>query len=170
MRLNNFSSWLLAFVAVAMFASVGCDDNKVKDPPKNVDSHAGHDHDGADAHDDHPAHGEHGGHIFPIDSPDYQGEWKQYSDNDLIRMYVLDANGKPSPVKADSFVVTPKIGAGEVTFTLVGEEPNENGETAIYSLDDKDLTIAIPLGVTIDIKIGDKTLKGEIKAHEALDH
>jgi hypothetical protein len=106
-----------------------------------------------------------------LDTPDHQVEWKKYKDNDMIRMYILDGKGEEAtPVKVDSFTVTPKIGKDEASFELEPEDADENGATAIYALDDKELSIAIPLGVVIEIKVGDKTLKGEIKAHKPLDH
>ena len=41
---------------------------------------------------------------------------------------------------------------------------------SVFKLDDADLALAIPLGVDIQIEVGDKTVKGEIKAHAPLDH
>lgn len=171
MRINSLTSALIAVIALAVFASVGCDDHHSDHDPDNG-SHAGHNHE-ADDHsaDDHPAHGPFGGHIFKLDTSDFQGEWKKYKDNDVIKMYVLDAAGKKAaPLKIDSFVVTPKVGNDDSSFTLEPEEPDDDGASAVYWLDNKDLSIAIPLGVDIEIKIGDKTYKGEIKAHQPLDH
>ena len=87
------------------------------------------------------------------------------------KMYLLDAAGKKEVAqKVDSFTVTPKVGSEEEGFTLVAEKADEQGLSAVYMLDDQQLSIAIPLGVDIEIKIGDKVYKGEIKAHEPLDH
>lgn len=175
MRSNSLVSLFLTVIALVVFASTGCDkpsgtENAAKSSP------ADHDHEGDDhAHDheghDHPAHGPFGGHIFELDSEDFQGEWKKYKDNDVIKMYLLDAAGKKAAAaKVDSFIVTPKVGNDNAGFTLMPEEADADGVTAVYSLDDKDLAIAIPLGVDIEIKIGDKVYKGQIKAHEPLDH
>ena len=169
MRNNFCKSLLLCCLAIATFSLAGCDSADKKESAK-ADPHAGHDHESGD-HDDHPAHGPFGGHIFDLDTPDHQVEWKKYKDNDMIRMYILDGQGqKATPVKVDSFTVTPKIGNDGTNFVLEPEEVDDNGATAVYALDDKDLSIAIPNGVTIEIKVGDKTLKGEIKAHAPLDH
>ncbi|MEM9943974.1 MAG: hypothetical protein AAF939_20615 [Planctomycetota bacterium] len=139
--------------------------------------HGDHDHDGDHDHGhddhahDHPPHGPNHGHIFDLDTDGHQGEWCKYPDNNVIRMFILDAKGKKNvPVKIDSFTVRPKVGADEEEFVLEPEEANENGETATYKLDDEDLYRAIPLGVDIEIKSGDQTWKGEIKAHKPLDH
>ncbi len=160
----------MACLAIATFSVVGCDNGTTKQADKKVDPHAGHDH-SSDDPDDHPAHGPFGGHVFDLDTTEHQVEWKKYKDNDMIRMYVLDGKGKEAtPIKVDSFIVTPKIGDDGISFNLEPEAADENGVTAIYVLDDKDLSIAIPIGVDVEIKVGDKTYKGEIKSHDPLDH
>ncbi len=178
MRINSVTSLLVAAFALVIFVT-GCEKPTDVDGGSKAKSgeNADHDHDDdhahddGHAHDDHPAHGPFGGHIFPIDSSDYQGEWKKYKDNNIIRMYLLDSEGKKEvAVKVDSFIVKPQAGKGDVVFELTAEEPDENGASATYMLDDEELTIAIPLGVDIEIKMGDKTLKGQIKAHKPLDH
>lgn len=171
MRINSLASILVAFMALAVFASTGCDKPNGDDHAAHGDNDKAPDADADHDADDHPAHGPFGGHIFTLDSSDYQGEWKKYKDNDVIKMYVLDAAGKnAASLKIDSFVVTPKVGNDGTSFTLEPEEPDADGATAVYTLDDKDLSIAIPLGVDIEIKVGDKVYKGEIKAHKPLDH
>ena len=171
MRINSLASLLLAFIALAVFVSTGCDKPSGDDKAAQGDNVHSQDDEHDHEADDHPAHGPHGGHIVKLDNSDFQAEWKKYKDNDVIKMYVLDASGKnATPVKIDSFVITPKVGNDGTGFTLEPEEPDADGATAVYCLDDKDLSIAIPLGVDIEFKIGDKVYKGEIKAHEPLDH
>jgi len=164
MSVKSISSFFLAGLALIMFAAVGCENPEA--------GHGGHGH-GELAHElehDHPAHGPFGGHIFPLDTDEYQAEWKKYSDNTIIRMYMLDAEGKKAaPVAVESFTVTPKVGEGAEPFVLAPED-SENGMASVYMLDDANLAIAIPLGVNIEIKMGDKTIKGEIKSHEVRDH
>lgn len=168
MRINSLTSVLIAFIALAVFASTGCDEHH--DDAAHGDNNQVANNTGDDNH-DHPAHGPFGGHMVKLDTSDVQVEWKKYKDNDVIKMYVLDAAGKQAaPMKIDSFIVTPKVGNDGTGFTLEPEKPDADGATAVYWLDDKDLSIAIPLGVDIEIKAGDKVYKGEIKAHEPLDH
>lgn len=170
MRINSLTSVLTAFFALAVFASTGCDEQPEKAAQGDKVANDSGDDKHSDDH-DHPAHGPFGGHMVKLDTSDVQLEWKKYKDNDVIKMYVLDAAGKEAaPMKIDSFIVTPKVGNDGTGFTLEPEEPDSDGATAVYSLDDKDLSIAIPLGVDIEIKAGDKVYKGEIKAHEPLDH
>jgi hypothetical protein len=181
MRINSTSSLIVAILAVAMFAVNGCDNGGPStDGSGKTNSGAGdhdhdhdHDHDGDHDHDasDHPAHGPFGGHIFALEPNEFQGEWKKYTDSNVIKMYILDAAGKEAVAqKVDSFTVTPKVGNDETGFVLEPESPDEQGLSAVYVLDDQELSIAVPLGVDIEIKIGDKVFKGEIKAHEPLDH
>jgi len=173
MRINSITSLIIAALAIVIFA-VGCEKpNEGTGGKPAGDDHAGHDHADGDGHDehDHPPHGPFGGHIFDLDSEDYQAEWKKYKDNNIIRMYLLDGEGKKEvAAKVDSFIVKPQAGKDDVQFELTAENPDENGASATYMLDDEQLTIAIPLGVDIEIKMGDQVLKGQIKAHKPLDH
>ena len=161
-------SFLFTALALMVIAGTGCENHKADG---GGDAHAGHDgHDGhAHAH-DHPAHGPYGGHIFPLDTEEFQAEWKKYSDNNVIKIYFLDAAGKKTmPIAAESVTITPKAGEGDESFVLPAESP-ENGVASVFKLDDAALAVSIPLGVDIEFKVGDKTVKGEIKAHEPLDH
>ena len=169
MSLKSIASGSLALFAVLIFAAVGCDN-----PPADGHNHDDHAHEGH-AHEghghDHPAHGPNGGHIFPTDSDMCQFEWKKYNDTNVTEIYALDKEGKNNmPIAATSLIITPKVGEGDVSFELTAKDADPDGKTAVYMLDDADLKIAIPLGVNIEIKMGDKTVKGEIKAHKPLDH
>lgn len=168
MRINSLANLFVAALALVVFASVGCEKpDGGTDAPATADKKD----DGHDDDHDHPAHGPFGGHIFEIDSDEYQGEWKTYKDNNIIRMYLLDGEGKKAvSAKVDSFVIKPQAGKGDVTFELKAEDPDDEGASSTYMTDDEDLSIAIPLGISIEIKIGDKTHIGTIKAHKPMDH
>ena len=135
--------------------------------------HAGHDHGDHEGHDHemHDVHGPFGGHVFSFDSKDYGAEWKHYNGNDVIRVYVLDPTGKKeAPVKA-MVTMTPLGGSDKTPFELEAEKPDDEGLAAVYSLDDKNLGIAITaVGVKVEMKTGDKTYSGIIEAHEPHDH
>lgn len=168
MSTKSLFSCLFATLALAVFVTVGCEN------PGTGDGHGdhghAHDHDHDHAHHDHPPHGPSGGHIFPLDTDEFQAEWKKYSDNNVIKIITLDAAGKEiTPVAASSVLITPQVGEGDVSFTLPAES-SENGLASVFKLDDAALAVAISLGVDIEIKVGDKTIKGEIKAHKPLDH
>lgn len=161
----------------------GCAETNTADTATESHDHDhdhGHDHDhdhdhGHEGHDhgDHAmdVHGPFGGHTFKWDSDDYRAEWKHYNDNDVIRVYVLDATGKKeAPVKA-SVAMIPLGGSDKTPFELEAEKANEAGEAAVYSLDEKNLGIAITaVGVKVEMKVDGKTYTGIIEAHEPHDH
>jgi len=136
-------------------------------------NHDGHDHGSHEGHDHgmHDVHGPFGGHVFSFDSDDYGAEWKHYNDNDVIRVYVLDPAGKKeAPVKA-TVTMIPLGGSDKTPFELEAEKVDGDGNSAIYSLDDKNLGIAITaVGVKVEMKVADKTYSAIIEAHEPHDH
>ena len=166
----------IAILALMCFAVAGCDK-----PTSTSDGHSDHnhshdgDHDHEHSHgeeghshgDAHPAHGPNGGHIFAFDS-DYQGEWANYRANDLVRIYILDAAGKePAPVKGTVVVTRDKDGS---EFELDPESPDADGKSSIYALDNTELSIAINLGVTVTLKIDDKTHSATINPSKPHKH
>ncbi len=177
---------LAALVAISLL-TVGCgapepaqetDNGSSSTSHDHADEH-GHDHSdeghGEGEHDDHgeeahAPHGPNGGHIFKFDSPDYVGEWQKFKDNSIIKMHILDKDQEPVLASVDSFKVIPLTGKDQTPFELDAENADAEGLASVYSLDDQGLSIAIPLGVSIEVVIGDKTLKGQIDQHEPLDH
>ena len=165
---------LLVLAALAVFVS-GCDYSAQQAAKGKVDDGHGHSHDdghdhGEDADHDHPAHGPNGGHLFAVDSPDYQVEWCKFKDNNVIKMYLLDKDGKSVAEKVTSFKVIPTAGSDQTPFELVAEAADGEGKASVFSLDDQGLCIAIPLGVDLEIAMGDKVLKGKIESHAPRDH
>ncbi|MCH2183673.1 MAG: hypothetical protein MK108_16870 [Mariniblastus sp.] len=170
-------------MALFCFCLGGCDKpQEVKNSKKDGnDAHAhddGHDH----SHDDHADHdgdaeegklgplGPNGGHQIPFDSDDMNAEWVHYNDNDIIRVVILDPSGKENrPIKADSVTIRRTKGNDE-GFALTAENPDENGATDKYMLDDKNLAIAMVLGVTVEVKMDGKTYSGKIPPHEPHSH
>ena len=168
---TNYFALLLMVTALGFFVT-GCNDSE--DPnPKDEHGHGDHDHDHGHDHGhghDHPPHGPNGGHIFDLDSKDYSVEWCKFKDNDVIKMHILGSDNKNTAIKVDSFTVTPLAGNDDLKFELTAENADDDGKASTFMLDNADLCTAIPLGVAIEIKSGDKTFKGEIDAHEPLDH
>ena len=164
--------YLLAVAAIAIFIG-GCGVDKQAETAATGSGSKAHDHDGHEhdhEHDDHPAHGPNHGHIFALDSEEYQGEWQKFKDNNVIKMHILDKDQKPAVLKVDSFHVIPMAGNDATPFVLEAESPDADGKSSVYMLDDQSLSIAIPLGVNIEITSGDMILKGKIDQHEPLDH
>ena len=178
-----FTAFMLGLFSCCLLS--GCADTNTAETTTESHDHDGHDHDHGshDGHDhgDHAGHdhGDHagcvhgpfGGHVFKFDSNDFGAEWKHYNDNDVIRVYVLDSAGKKeSPVKA-TVTMTPLGGSDKTPFELEAEKPDGEGCAAVYSLDEKDLGIAITaVGVKVEMKTGDKTYTGVIEAHAPHDH
>ena len=168
----KFLRFATALAAVLCFISSGCDTqdsakkNGKQSSPDDVQSQDdGHDH-GDEAHDDH---GPKGGHLVKFDSDEYQAEWLHYNDNDIVRVVVYGPDGSTeTAVKADSVCVK-RIADGTV-FELDPETPDENGATAVYSLDNKELSIAMNTGVNLEMRIGDKTFTTEIKPQKPHKH
>lgn len=107
-------------------------------------------------------HGIHGGHIFDFSPAEFLGEWVQHRDSDLIQIFVLDLNGQSDfPQKVESLLIK----KGDTLFSLDPESPDENGYSSVYSLEDKDLSIAMNLGVDVELTIGDREFTAEIPAH-----
>ncbi len=172
----NLLRWAIAWSAIFCFISAGCDKQEVvKQPSGALNQDDGHDHgDGHDhaddSHDDHQdVHGPKGGHPVKFDSDEYQAEWLHYNDNDVVRVVVYGPDGKTeAAVKADRVTIK-RITDGTI-FELDPEEPGADGATAVYSLDNKELSIAMNTGVSLELKIGDKTLNAEIKPQKPHKH
>jgi len=176
-----FTTFVIGLASCCLLS--GCAETETSDSKADHGTHAGHDHDHDHDHDhgDHEGHdhGDHamdvhgpfGGHTFKWDSDEYRAEWKHYNDNDVIRVYVLDSTGKKeAPVKA-TMAMIPLGGSDMTPFELEAESANEEGQSAVYSLDDKNLGIATTaVGVKVEMKIDDKTYTGIIEAHAPHDH
>lgn len=157
-------------LAITCFTFSGCDQaaptKTGTDTKQDGDGHDDHDHD----HGEH-AHGPNGGHLFEFAEGDYHGEWKHYNDNFVIRVYILDKAGtKNEAVAAENVTIKRTTGDDGAEFTLDPESPDEDGKAVVYSLDSQDLSIAMNLGVIIEMKLGDKTYTANIPAHEPHDH
>ena len=108
---------------------------------------------------------------FEFDSDEFTGEWCKYKDNNEIRIYLLDGKGEsPKPLVVEQFLVKPLTGSEDEPFELEPEDVDPEGAAHSFMLDDVLLQTAIPLGVEIEVIADGKTLKGQIKAHEPLDH
>ncbi|MDB2685799.1 hypothetical protein N9Y42_01135 [Mariniblastus sp.] len=195
MRTKSLLSFLVAMLATIVIAG-GCQEPVGDTDGGGAQSHDEHDHSSCDhdhdhsscdhdhSHDgdhdhaadgdhghDHPAHGPNHGHMFDFDSDEFTGEWCQYPDNNVIRIYLLDEKGEGSkPLVVEQFLVKPLVGSEGDPFELEPEDVDPEGAADSFMLDDMVLRTAIPLGVEIEVIADGKTLKGEIKAHKPMDH
>jgi len=175
MRTKSLLSFVVVVLATVVFA-VGCQKPTESAGGSHDHDHGEHDHDHGDhghshaAH-DHPPHGPNHGHIFELDSDEFTGEWCKYPDNNVIRFFLLDGKGKsPKSLVVEQFLVKPLTGSEGEPFELEPEDVDPEGAASSFMLDDQLLQIAIPLGVEIEVIADGQTLKGQIKAHEPLDH
>ena len=175
MRTKSLFPFAVAMLATIAFAA-GCQEptdsagGHGHDHGEHDDGH-GHDHDGHGHAHDHPPHGPNSGHIFEFDSEEFTGEWCKYKDSDEIRMFLLDGKGESAkPLVVEQFLVKPLTGDEGEPFELEPENVDPEGAAHSFMLDDKLLQTAIPLGVEIEVIAEGQTLKGQIKAHEVLDH
>lgn len=178
--------YVFTLLAVAAFATpllTGCTPDSdtataTSTDLENADDHHGHDH--GDGHDhDHgdehadgelPAHGPNKGHLFRLDGTDMVGEWIHYSNNDIIRVLLLDSALK-NAVDFDGVEITPKAGDEKTPFVLeLDPDKNPEGKKVVYMLEEKRLMLAMNLGVDVEYTVGDKTYKGSIAPHAPHDH
>ena len=188
MSTKSMLTFVVAMMASVIFA-VGCQEPVSDGDGHSHDghshSHGDHDHDHADcdcghdhgngsgdkADDDHPPHGPNHGHLFDLNSDEFTCEWCQYQDNNVIRFYLLDGKAQsPKPLVVEKFLVKPLVGSEGEPFELEPENVDPEGAAHSFMLDEILLRTAIPLGVEIEIVMDGKTLTGQIKAHEPLDH
>ncbi len=92
---------------------------------------------------------------------EYRGAWSNPVGSDLIRFVILDQSGSEEvPVQAQSLLVYSQDGA---VFALDPEDADEQGRTAVYRLEDRDLAFAVQLGMTVEMQIGDRVFRGKTK-------
>lgn len=167
---------VLPLCALSLFVFGGCDKPTTGTPTKptaNNKAADDHDHDHADhdhaAH-EQPVHGPNDGHMFKLTPSDLTAEWTHSSSNNIIKVFVLNKEGKANQaVKCEKVVITPLSGNNTTPFELPAVEPKD-GAAAEFMLDSKDLNVAMTLGVKVEVKDGDKTYTGQIAPHAPHDH
>ena len=162
--------FLVALLAVACFAVCGCDNTASKggnaEKSSEKEEH-GHDHDHDHDH-DHGMLGKNRGHVYKFDTKEMRLEWAHSKSNN--KFFLVDLEGNNKPMKVDSFEVVSEVGSEPETFNIPAVDANDKGETAQYTLDSEELSRAIPLGVSVKVKVGDKTYTAKIDAHEPHSH
>jgi hypothetical protein len=171
--------------ALLCFVSAGCQntDNSKDTKTKTSTTHS---HDGGEEHEHKDVAsstavsgegatctcelGENGGHLFTFENKEFKGEYVVSKESDVVRFFLLNSKNEDVSLKVDSFKVTPLAGADSQPFELTADSADADGKSHIYMLDEKELRIAIPLGVRVEVKAGDMSLTGTIEAHEQHDH
>ncbi len=173
---NRMSSWFYCFLlsAAVVLNFAGCDGGSTVGKGSGTANGTAatgdtddHDHD----HESHADHGPNHGHLITADSSDHGLEWTHSNSNDIIRIFLLDGKKeKNQPAKVDSLTISRATGNTSDKWVLTAVNPNSAGESAEYMLDSKELNLAMALGVNIEIKMGDKTVKATIPPHAPHDH
>ena len=148
-------SYLFAFavLAIALTSAIGCDNNAAtteEAPERTTHVHR------------------HGpilnGEMFDFDS-DYTAEAQRVSGGDIIRIAILDKEGKKEArVLTESLTVRRK----DEVFVMTPSPDDETTDEGSYlfELNDKDFAIAWSLGIEVEMKVGDKMYKGTLGSFE----
>ena len=156
---------ITCLVVAFALVTLGCDNKKDSTDSTDKGSTASLDHDHHDHH-----HGPNGGQPFEFDNEDYKGEVVGSKDNQVVQFYLLTKDQGNASLKVDKFVVTPLAGNDATPHELASEKADDEGKSHIYSLDNQDLRIAVPLGVSVEVVAGDLQLKGTIDPYEPCYH
>ncbi len=152
----------VCFLGTAIFS--GCE----ADTGKSAAGHDDHGHKHAEG--ELPAHGPKGGHLFKLAGTELIGEWIHYSDNTVIRVYLLDWETKKA-VPCEGITITPTAGDDKTPIVLEYDEESSGGEKGIvYMLDDERLNRAMSLGVEVEYMVGEEKFVGKIAPHAPHDH
>ena len=129
-----------------------------------------HDHDHAHAEGELPTHGPNNGHLFKLEGSDMIGEWIHYSNSDIIRVLLLDAKLE-NVFEIDGVAITPTAGDDKDPFILERDpDKNKPKKNHIFMLDEKRLSLAMSLGVSVEFTVGDDKFSGKIEPHVKCDH
>jgi hypothetical protein len=177
---------LIAAVVCVVF--VGCQNTESPKNPKNgTNGGTSHSHEDGSEHEhkevasgDSHVHadgttctcelGENGGHLLTFENKEYKAEYVVSKESDVVRFFLLNSKNEDVSLKVDSFQVIPLAGAESEPFMLKADHPDAEGKSHVFMAEEKDLRIAISLGVKVKIKAGDLALNGTIEAHETHDH
>jgi hypothetical protein len=179
------NSFLILSFALVCVLAIGCDSpsGTKSDGKADVNAQDDHGHDHDDQGHDHAEHshdegahdvhveemGPNKGHIVRLAPTDYVAEWRHYKGNNVIRIYVLDANKKTVAVNA-TVSVKSESGKSKETFELVPEDAEDDGKTGVYMLDEQALANAMNLGVVITFEIDGKEYSGKVPPHAPHHH
>lgn len=159
---NSFhlADWVkISFVFLVILGMAGCEQPGTRSADES-DQHQEHKH----PHDSEATkkYAANDGHSFTFEPHDYAGEWGHTFNSDLIQIFILDkTTNEKKRVQLDSI----SIRRGDQIFSLDAENEDEQGLAHTYSLDNKELAIAMNLGVTLEMTVGEKNYTAKIAPH-----
>ncbi len=108
----------------------------------------------------HVEHESINGHPFRFEPADFAGTWLGYSHNDVIRVFIMDRSGESRVrLQVDSIAV---FGADGAVFTLDPVDVDAKGTADSFSLENRDLAIAMNRGAKLVMEIGEKTYQADV--------
>lgn len=108
----------------------------------------------------HVEHESINGHPFRFEPADFAGAWLSYTHNNVIRVFIMNAIGDESVrIKVNSMTV---FGADGAIFTLDPDDIDAAGTVDSFSLENRDLALAMNLGAKLVMEIGDKTYQADV--------
>lgn len=151
-------------LALAMFATVGCEPKKTGEPTtatSGTSSTEEHAH-------EHEEHGAHGGHMLHLEPDGIHAEWTHDDDAKVVTVYLDELSSPPSEVK---FVV--KAGDTEPqTYALTKEEAGTGGGT--WTLKSDALLTHLAMGEAAQVQLvvvsGDKEMSTKIEHSDEHHH
>jgi hypothetical protein len=137
-----------SILAVGLFLLTGCGDNSASSNSTTV----------VNEHSE-CRHGPNGGDLFDIESHDIVGELGYNKTNNVITIFLLEADeATPYPIKADNIVVNYTGGKEPESYTLAAVDPTADGKSAEFALDSKPLSMVIFMPCEIVMQDGEKKI------------
>ena len=160
----------LSLLAVFTLSFAGCTNDEDAGSSDASGTHDDHDHD--HDHDHGHAHdGPHGGIPFDFDQEGYKGEWNHDNEHQIVRIYVLDAEGKAGQmVRAEKVIVRDTKGREPQEYELLAEDAGDEGMASTFAKKSGPLLAAMPLGVDVEVEIDGKKFTAKIEPHTHHDH
>lgn len=157
----------LAVLSMATLSFTGCGgDESGSDDSNDAHDDHDHDHDHAHSHD-----GPHGGISFDFDQSGYKGEWNHDNEHQIVRIYILDAEGKEGAmVAAEKVIVRDTKGREPQEYELLAEDASDDGTASTFAKKSGPLLAAMPLGVEVEVEIDGEKYTAKVEPHVHHDH
>lgn len=154
-----------ALVALFMFAASGCEQKKsdVAKKPSATDEHEHH-------------HGPNAGELIELGDEEYHAELLQTPEGEVVTVFVLDKEAKNAvPTATDAVLIRMTLTDAPVEFRLTPnpKEGEPAGSSSRFESKEKELRDALAHPTAkreLEVKIGDKTYKGDFVYYEPHGH
>jgi hypothetical protein len=156
---------LMAAAALFLFSASGCESKNVGvgKNPTTTDEHEHH-------------HGPNEGELIELGNEEYHAELLQVPDGDVVTVFILDKEAKNAvPTATEAVVVRMTLGDKPIEFRLTPnpKEGEPAGSSSRFESKEEPLRAALAHQTAkreLEVKIGDKTYKGEFEYYEPHQH